>query len=241
MTHVQSNQPHRTASPKRGSRVFSHFSPTLTCLGTDSQTTGAAKQGQEVATMTWVSSKTQNMDLTEIRPCKIWVTFFNNGGVCGLRVQYFTKIKVKNIWVGCWWGIFEVLVERGSYPPAETSQNIPSWKPENHWLKCAGWEGTCWFPASTSQSRWIVVGCWWRCLNECLLFDSPKMGNLMTPGQMGVIFRFHAFGGLPICTSPQSRSIFVKFLGGSIRFLAVLGGHVFLLMALLFGLRNANG
>ena len=79
-------QPHRTGSPKRG-MGFLTFPPTLTCLGTDSQTTGAAKQGQEVATMTWVSSKTQNMDLTEIRPC--------------------TKIKVKNIWVDCWWGIFE--------------------------------------------------------------------------------------------------------------------------------------
>jgi len=65
ITNVQSDQPHRTGSPKRGSRVFSHFFPTLTCLGTDSQTTGAAKQGQEVAAMTWVSSKTQNMDLTE--------------------------------------------------------------------------------------------------------------------------------------------------------------------------------
>ena len=51
------------------------------------------------------------------------------------------------------------------------------------------------------------------------------MGNLMTPGQMGFIFRFHAFGGVPICISPQSRSIFVKFLGGSVRFVAVLGGE----------------
>ena len=50
------------------------------------------------------------------------------------------------------------------------------------------------------------------------------MCNLMTPGQMGFIFRFHAFAGVPICTSPQSRSMFVKFLGGSVRFVAVLGG-----------------
>jgi len=67
------------------------------------------------------------------------VTCFNNGGVCGLRVQYFTKIQVKNMSCGlvaggeflkCWWRGVVILRQKqvksaGYWRGHASSQQVP--------------------------------------------------------------------------------------------------------------------
>ena len=247
------------------------FFPTLTCLGTDSQTTGAAKQGQEVAAMTWVSSKTQNMDLTEPwEKVQIfrreWRVLTTAGCVVwGYSTSPKFRWKTCGLVAGgevlkCWWRGVVTLRQKTvksavNWRGHVSSQQVPLnqgglvlvagatsmngfWVADDAGVLCrkrtAGIRNLKMMVSRRNLwKQWSLYCQPKQCIvireipqnyHNCLLLDSPKKGNLMTPGQMGFIFRFHAFGGVPICTSPQSRSIFVKFLGGSVRFVVVLGG-----------------